>query len=359
MKDKRLLTLICSVCLLLILAALPLFTACAEEEIITTPPTSPTTPPAEEEPIVLKFATDQIETHPHSVVDKLWMEKIVEETNGRVQFDVYWGGTLINVQEALAQTAAGVADISSFGLYYVAGLEILKSFPVMFYGCSDTELMAAVGLDVISRYPFLDSEVADVKVMCRNVAAPPQLMTIKPVRTLQDLDGLTIRCGYLEVTEVLKQFGAEGITLPAPDIYENLQKGIIDGAVGTYEMLSGLKLNEVVKYCTDIDVGVGPQPYRIMNWDSYNNLPLDIQKIFDDSIEFWSLEMTKAVNAAVQPAVDEAKAIGIQFFELSPEDFETWNKLLEVEVLKSVKEIDVKGFPMTEVFEEIRRLLEE
>jgi TRAP-type C4-dicarboxylate transport system substrate-binding protein len=354
---NRLLLVFLTVMLAVSLVALPLFSACSEEA----PPAGEEEEEeeAEPEPIILTFASDQLETHAYSQADKAWMQKIEEETNGRVQFECYWGGSLLNPKEAMAQIEAGVADVGAIAVWEMAGLEVHKVHKAMYYGIPDTAVIVRVGGEIIPMFPFTEEPFASVKIMCRNVQPPPQLMTKEPIRKLEDLEGLQIRCPYKEVTQVLNELGAEGISIPSGEIYINLQKGIIDGAIGPFEMLKGLNLYEVVKYGTRIDAGTGSGPYRAMCWDTYNSLPPEIQKVFDDSVEFWSLEMTRSIGEANLAAIEFAEENGIEFIELSPEDYEQWQEYMEQVVLSEAQEVDAMGYPGTELFNEVRRLLEE
>ena len=142
------------------------------------------------------------------------------------------------------------------------------------------------------------------------------------------------------------------------DVYVALEKGTIDGLFGPYEALKSLRLGEVVDYCTALNIANGPSAQRIMNLNSWNRLPPDIQKVFEDNIEWWGYEIQKSLENADQAGIEFGKEQGVEFIELSPEDLKKFYSLLEAVALKDAAELDAKGLPGTKIFSETRRLIE-
>ena len=68
--------------------------------------------------ITLTYGSPFPKVHPASMADMKWIEKIKEETNGRVQIKPFWGGSLVSVREAFDEITQGVADIGSISLNY-------------------------------------------------------------------------------------------------------------------------------------------------------------------------------------------------------------------------------------------------
>ena len=93
--------------LVIVLAVSLVVGGCAEPA----PPAEPTEQSTA--PIELRMGTNQPSTHVDEVLAQQWIEKIQNETNGRVQITLYSGGTLIDMFAAWDELRAGVADITS------------------------------------------------------------------------------------------------------------------------------------------------------------------------------------------------------------------------------------------------------
>src|SRR5207248_4398775 len=87
----------------------------------------------------------------------------------------------------------------------------------------------------------LQKEHAGVKVLWLFHTAPFQVHTTrKLVKTLEDLAGMKLRSGGGQVAAVVKQLGAIPVTMAAPESYNALERGIVDGTVFRGKRSSGL-----------------------------------------------------------------------------------------------------------------------
>ena len=306
--------------------------------------------------IKLTFGTPFPKAHPNSVADLNWMEKIKKGTNGRVLITPYWAGALVSVKEAFAEVSRGVADIGSCSLNYSpAGFDLSVKEQLFYYGVPSIEIQRRVYREIRSKFPT-DAKLAEVKVLANATMPPYHALTNKPVRTLQDFKGLSLKA-LPHLIGPLKELGGEGVSMSMFDVYVALEKGTIDGLFGPYEALKSLRLGEVVDYCTALNIANGLSAQRIMNLNSWNRLPPDIQKVFEDNIEWWGYEIQKCLENADQAGIEYAKEQGVEFVELSPEDLKKFYSLLEVVALKDAAELDAKGLPGTKIFRETRRLI--
>jgi len=78
----------------------------------TTTTTSTSTTTTTTGPIELIFASNSPQGVGMSVVQEKWMQKIEEETGGKVKFIAYWSESLLKDEESFRGVQDGVADIS-------------------------------------------------------------------------------------------------------------------------------------------------------------------------------------------------------------------------------------------------------
>ena len=71
--------------------------------------------------------------------------------------------------------------------------------------------------------------------------------------------------------------------MPANQIYNNLDRGVIDASMIPMSAALDFKLIEVAKYFT-IDAPLGRSPFLVaMNRGRYDKLPADLKKVIDDT----------------------------------------------------------------------------
>ena len=131
---------------------------------------------------------------------------------------------------------------------------------------------------------FLAREFKDTKVlMLWNSDSASLMSKNKPLRTLEDLKGMKIRAPSAAQSAQLEALGATPIDMPAPAIYNNLDRGVIDATQIPMSAALDFKLIEVAKYFT-IDAPLGRSPFLVaMNRARYEKLPADLRKVIDDT----------------------------------------------------------------------------
>jgi len=88
-------------------------------------------------------------------------------------------------------------------------------------------------------------------------ATPPyNLLTVKPVRSVEDLKGLRIRTGAPLYARFVATMGGEAAQIPSSELFESLSQGVIDGTFsGDHEIIAN-RLGDIVKYVTEMHEGV-------------------------------------------------------------------------------------------------------
>ena len=315
----------------------------------------------EEEPevITLTYGSLYSSEHTFSKADTEWMDKIVADTDGRVEFDVYWGATLISREESCTELAAVVADVAYIGPgYSAAGYDSDKGILAFSYGVPGYDARRFIFQTIWDEFPEYRAEFADMKIMCTSVSSTYQLLTNTPVRTLDDLGGLTVKATGSFI-DMINALGGQGISLPMGDVYTALQKNDIQGALVPYSTILSFNFHEVAKYMTILDLTSACRPARAMNLDAYNSLPADIKQIFNDNIPYWEErdDYYRDDEDVVGLALGQQE--GMEFIELSAEDLDTVYDSLDPIMREVAAGLDDKGLPGTEIFERIRELVDE
>ncbi len=309
--------------------------------------------------IELSYASPFAPDYVFSMVDKAWMAKIEKETNGRVKFKAYWNGSMMNIREAVDELATGVADTASISPNYAkSGFAIGRSMFCFFYGANN-DVGRRVVKELLMKYPEINKEYEDqgIKVLSWTSGLEFQLLTSKkPVRAMGDLRGMRIKT-IGELVDVLKELGAEGIGTPMTEVYLSMQKNVLDGALVTTDLLKNMSFAEVGKYCTVLNLYGVHQGLRAISMKTWNKLPPDIKKVFEDNIEYWGSETDKAELAADDVGTAYGKKMGVEFIKLSPSELGKFYAAMQKQAIIQAKALDAKGLPGTKIYNDAQRLI--
>ena len=181
--------------------------------------------------LVLRYADNQPDHFPTSKAARYFAALVKEETDGRIEIDVFTNGELGQEMETLEQIRFGGVDFSRFSLGTLSGF--LPTFELLHlpYLYRDSDHMWAV-LDGEIGEEFL-AHVQDHGVvgLCWFDAGARSFYTRTPIHRLEDIEDMTIRVQENEIMSMLIELlGARTEKIPYSDVYSVLQRGVIDGA---------------------------------------------------------------------------------------------------------------------------------
>jgi len=313
---------------------------------------------AQQKVIELTYGSTYAPDHTFSLVDKRWIEKIEKETGGRVKIKPYWAGTLLSSREGVDEVVKGVVNIGLVHPSYArSGYHIHKASYYFYYG-ADQQLGRKVFLETLKRIPEIEKEYQGLKVLAWTSGVDYQLLSRKPIKKIEDVKGMRVKI-TAELAQVFKVLGAEGVVVPMTETYEQMQKGILDAALISYEGLKTFKLAEVGKYLVILDFYRTHGGSRVMNLDTWNRLPDDIKKVFEANIDWWGLETDKEFEKAHKEGIEFGKRLGVQFIKLSNEDMEKFYAPLRQIAKQKAEELDKMGLPGTKILNEAQRLIQQ
>lgn len=153
------------------------------------------------------------------------------------------------------------------------------------------------------------------------------IMKDQDIRTPDDLQGLKMRVSGSAAARVIEALGATPVQMPANEMYNALQTGLIDGIVTGASAVGDFKLYEVANsYTTGPDLGQ-ISFYFVMNAAKYNGLN-EADKAAVDSIKGRPLSQSaeEGWNAKADAVLADLKSTdGKTVIELSPDDSAAFN----------------------------------
>ena len=314
-----------------LLLCLPLLVACAE------------TAPAET--IKLTYSNFFPPTHLNSILADKFCQEINERTNGAVEITYYPGGTLTPAPQTYDGVVSGIADIGMSVLAYTMGRFPASELIDMPHGYPNGWVATKVANDFYQK--FQPKEFDDVHVLYFHAHGPGVVFTTnKPVRQLEDLNGLVIRSTGVGA-KIIEALGASGYGASQGEAYELLSKGTVDGSFTPREVLKGWNQAEVVKYVTGCyDIGYTANMFVVMNKAKWDGLPDNVKKAFTEVSEEWIDKHGKAWTYYDKAGIDYFLTFdGREIIQLPPEEMAKWVKATEPIIDQYIKEKTDMGLP--------------
>lgn len=273
-----------------------------------------------------------------------WTEEVSKCTGGEVRFDVYPGGTQLgNVAKQQEQVIAGVVDLA-VGLSGIPrGRFPRTSLIELPFLTKDAGAASQTLWDLYSEGD-LKGEYKGLKVLALFAHNGGLIHTSnKKVVTMEDLKGLRIRTPSPAVSEMLKYLGAVPQGLPPGEVYESLQKGVIDGTVFPWDPVASFGLNEVLKY--HLDAGAYTVSFFfVMNQRKYDSLPEKVRGCID---EYSGATLVKKFgpwwNKWDDVGRKQAEAAGHEITKLSPEERQRWRDALKPMIASYLESVKAAG----------------
>lgn len=243
----------------------------------------------------------------------------------------------------------GLADLSLTVHGYTPGrFTFTKMAEMPFLG--DSAIATSVAYQRIhEKYLAQLDEHKGVKVLTVFTHGPGVIFnTKKPVTTLADLQGLKFRVGGGVVNDVGKALGVNMTLKAAPESYELLSSGVVDGTWFPDESIVSFKLDKLIKHRTAVPGGLYNTSFVLMmNEATWNKLSKADQEAVNklsgefaarfigkywDDMDATSREAQKA--AGVQSVTADAKFVA-DFKAKTAAIEEAWVKEAEAKGLKN------------------------
>ncbi len=227
----------------------------------------------------MSLTTGYSDKHPTIVNCVLpWMAKVKEATKGEIVLSYYNPGTICPEAEIFTSIAAGVVDFGANSVTRVPGRYPLASVLDLPNMAGSAEGSALAGLALYEKYPALQKELSENKVLWFWAGAPYQFhMTKKEVKNLAGLKGLRIITWNKMGQDIVRSLGASPISIPPIDTYMSLQRGMADGVFCPNAPIRSFKIDEVCKYHFLVNVGASNFVF-VAGISSWNSLTPEQQK---------------------------------------------------------------------------------
>ena len=227
----------------------------------------------------LQFASYNVPDAAEALATKDWAERVSEATDGRVEIEFFFQEALLSAAETLPGVADGRADMGYVATgYYPAELPLTSVVGVPFIS-QDPVAQGKALADLYENNEALAEEWKSqgVHVLNWNPSSGNIVALKDAVTSLDDLKGIKVR-GYGYVSEALKLAGMNPIGLAQPEVYEALQRGVIEATSGaSMNIAIDRKFQEVAPHFVGMNFGSYSITADVISLTKWNSLPKDIR----------------------------------------------------------------------------------
>ncbi|MCL4181904.1 MAG: TRAP transporter substrate-binding protein [Burkholderiaceae bacterium] len=305
---------------------------------------------AVDKPVTLEFSSFLPANEKLSLALQEWGRELEKRTNGQVKVNYHPGGTLTPPPQTYDSVVKDIIDVGFGPMGATSGRFPLMEVMDLPLGLNSSYSATMLSNELVKR--FKPRELADVKVLFMLSSPPAYIQSRKPVRTLEELQGVKLRALGGTTVKVIQGLGAVPVSLPPTDVYDALSKGVIDGAPVISDALVALKWEDSLKYTTrNMRTSYANNGYFVMNRKRFASLPAAVQKIVDELSDEYVMKMSRLWDEKEADAVAALKAKGHTTITLSAEEEEKWVRRIEPVYEAYVKDKSARGLPAAEALQ--------
>ncbi|MPW25595.1 hypothetical protein GC105_07310 [Alkalibaculum sp. M08DMB] len=256
-------------------------------------------------------------------------EALKEESSGRITLTIIPAAAITSAASVYEDVIAGSFDIGWTLQGYTAGrYPLTEVVELPFIVNSATEGSVALWR-LLEQSPDLQEEYSEVKVLSFWVTDPGEVMSKKLVQKPEDMSGMRVRFAGPMQEKMLTKLGAVPVGMAAPDMYDNLERGIIDGIAIGSSTIESYRLHEVITHATEgLHMFVSPQ-VLFLNKDKWDSLSVEDQDLISKlSGEYMAEKAGEVYNHGLDTGFELALDGGVEIYEV-PDDVKTqWDSIL-------------------------------
>jgi TRAP-type transport system periplasmic protein len=285
-----------------------------------------------------------------SIMLQEWCRDLERRSGGIIKATYYPGGILTPAPQMFDSVITGIADVGFGPMGVTPGRFPLTEVMEQPLGIQSAFMMTRLSNDFFRA--FKPNELEQVKVLFFLSASPGMLHTKRPVKSLEDLHGMKVRCLGGNAAKVLKALGAVPIVIPTGDTYDALRKGIVDGVVAAWDSLETLKWGEILPYTTvSRYAAVGAPGIVVMNKAKWERLSPASKAIINSLSGEYAEKLSKVWDEKDQNTIKKWKAKNHVSIFLTEAEEKRWGKAVLPLYEAYVREKSAKGLAAAEALQ--------
>jgi TRAP-type C4-dicarboxylate transport system substrate-binding protein len=281
-------------------------------------------------------------------------DRFNKRTNGEYNMKIYPGQQLAKMPESLDAVRIGAVEGGVIPPAAFAGTVPEFSLPELPFLYNNAEANAAAEACITEVFnEVLEAQCNQKSLGCFYVGTN-NLLSSKPVKTLEDWKGLIVGCGNPSTSSLVTLLGGSPVVTSLTDAYSNLQKGIVDAGTYLPQFVLIGKLNEVAKNYT-VFYGLGSVYSINLNLDVWEKMPQNIKDILADEMGQLTQELNEKHVSFFNDQLEALSGAGVDVYYLPKEERDKWMDLCLPQTNSALDEFGENGQRIKQCAEEANK----
>ncbi|GEM_PF-3227252 len=213
-------------------------------------------------------------------------KELERRTGGKIKIKIYWAQTLLKAPDLVDGVSKGVAEIGGTAANFNPQMAHWNALDLP-GNASDPYAAVMASARMYREDPRLKKELADRNLVgtIGYYSGKGTLQSRMPFVTLKDMKGKRIRTYGALTASVQKAMGMVPVPMSARELYEALDKGVVDASGIGWQWLSNLKLWESVKHVTDTPKEgetCGMSATLLINKETWDGFPQSVRDTINE-----------------------------------------------------------------------------
>ncbi len=277
----------------------------------------------------LRVQTHFGETSPMGALYKQFAEQVGVMSGGDLKLEMFYSSSVVKPTETFDAAVNGVLDCDMTGSGYATGKNKAFQFTGDIIGAYDTPYQQLAwfytggGIEAAQElYNKYDMQLVGIFVPDHE-----SLSSIRPLNSIDDLQGWRFRSPPGMITQIFEKLGAKPIVMDFSEIFTALETKLIDGADASQLAVNkSLGLYDIAKYTMYPGFHSMPSEHLACNKEVWDSLPASQQAIMESAAKELALNVVttfKDANAAMKA---QLQAEGITVSTWSDADIRKWRE---------------------------------
>jgi TRAP-type C4-dicarboxylate transport system substrate-binding protein len=298
------------ICVILIAAMLGgVLTACGEAK------------PAK--PVVLKFASAAMGPD-YTGVEQAFVDAFNARCGPDYTIEYYGAEQMLSFPELLDGVRTGAADMAAITPNANSADEPklgAVEMPFLFNNL-DAHIYAVPKL--MPLYADILEKQFNQKLLCLHNYTGMALISTKPVKTLEDWNGLLVQAISPVIASIIQALGGAPVTgQPYTESYSLLEKGTVDAVITAPAAMRIFALPDVAKYMASAYMSPAIHGFSI-NLDAWNKLPKNIQNIMLEEAQKQSDVIDNWLKGEWVKDHEAIAAAGVDIYNVPQAEIDRW-----------------------------------
>ncbi len=275
-----------------------------------------------DEPVILKMASAA--TMEYIDVEQAFADAFNARCGPDYTIEYYGAGEMLAFMELVDGVRTGAADLGAitpnFHSFDEPKLGVVE-MPFLFNNL-DAHIEAVPGL--MPLYGEILENQFNQKLLCLHNYTGMALISTKPVKTMEDWDGLMVQAISPTIAAMVEALGGAPVTgVPYTDSYSLMEKGTVEAVITAPAAIRIFMLTDVGSYMTSAYMVPAVHGFSI-NLDTWNSLPGKIQDIMLEEAQKQSDVIDEWLRGEWVSDFADIAAAGVEIYEVPQAEVDRW-----------------------------------